>query len=53
MSDNDKKTAEREVLLRKSDDRCAIMENELRQKVQGNAKFIPANSPVLALKLNF
>lgn len=36
LSENDKKFAEREALLRKNDeDRLAIIENELRQKVQG------------------
>lgn len=36
LSENDKKFAEREALLRKNDeDRLAIIENELRQRVQG------------------
>lgn len=34
LSENDKKIAERELSLRKSDDRLAIIEKELRQKVQ-------------------
>lgn len=35
LSDSDNKIAEYDVHLRKKDERCAIVENELRQRVQG------------------
>lgn len=35
LVDRDNKIAEFDVHLRKKDERCAIMETELRQRVQG------------------
>lgn len=38
--DRDNKVAECDVHLRKKDERCAIIESELRQRVQGEHSFI-------------
>lgn len=35
LAERDNKIAEFDVQLRKKDERCAIMETELRQRVQG------------------
>lgn len=35
LSERDNKVAEFDVHLRKKDERCAIVESELRQRVQG------------------
>lgn len=47
LSENDKKIAEYDVHLRKKDERCAIVETELRQRVQGEF-FSPLLSAVVA-----
>lgn len=39
LSEHDNKIAEFDVHLRKKEERCAILENELRQRVQGKRFF--------------
>jgi hypothetical protein len=43
VAENEKKIADYDVHLRKKEERCSIVENELRQRVQGelfNCRFL-------------